>query len=61
MFRAARDRELPVAYVPFAGERHGFRKAENIKRAIEAELVFYGRVLGFAPAGSLPPLTIENL
>ncbi len=61
MFRAARDRELPVAYVPFAGERHGFRRAENIKRAIEAELVFYGRVLGFAPAGPLPPVEIENL
>jgi len=61
MFRAARDRELPVAYVPFAGERHGFRRAENIKRAIEGELVFYGRVLGFAPAGPLPPVDIENL
>jgi dipeptidyl aminopeptidase/acylaminoacyl peptidase len=36
-------------YVPFEGEQHGFRKAESIKAAAEAELRFYGRVLGFEP------------
>jgi dipeptidyl aminopeptidase/acylaminoacyl peptidase len=37
-------------YVPFEGEQHGFRKAETIKAAAEAELRFYGRVLGFSPS-----------
>ena len=42
---------IPYAYVPFEGESHGFRKAENIATAFEAELSFYGQVLGFAPPG----------
>jgi dipeptidyl aminopeptidase/acylaminoacyl peptidase len=61
MFLAARNRELPVAYVAFAGEGHGFRQAGNIKRAMEAELYFYGRVFGFEPADAIEPVTIENL
>ena len=61
MVGAVRARGLPVAYVPFAGEQHGFVKAENNRRALEAELTFYGRVFGFEPAGELEPLVIENL
>ena len=61
MYIAARNRELPVAYVTFEGEGHGFRQAENIKRAMEAELYFYGRVFGFNPAGDIEPVAIENL
>ena len=41
---------IPHAYVAFEGEQHGFRQADNIVRAFEVELWFYGRVLGFAPA-----------
>lgn len=41
---------VPVAYIEFEGEQHGFRRAESIVRSLEAELEFYGRVLGFAPA-----------
>ncbi len=52
---------VPVAYLPFEGEEHGFRKAENIKRTAEAELYFYGRVFGFAPAGEIEPVEIANL
>jgi dipeptidyl aminopeptidase/acylaminoacyl peptidase len=48
MFEAVRAKGLPVAYVPFEGEQHGFRKAENIKRALDGELYFYSRVFGFA-------------
>lgn len=59
--QALRARGVPVAYLPFEGEQHGFRKAENIVRATEAELAFYGRVLGFEPADSLPPLFVDNL
>ena len=61
MVAALDAKGLPVAYVAFAGEGHGFRKAENIIRALEAELVFYGRIFGFEPAGDLPPLDIRNL
>jgi dipeptidyl aminopeptidase/acylaminoacyl peptidase len=61
MVAAVRARGLPVAYVPFAGEQHGFVKAENNIRALAAELYFYGHVFGFAPADKLEPLAIENL
>jgi dipeptidyl aminopeptidase/acylaminoacyl peptidase len=47
MLAAMREKGLPVAYVLFAGEGHGFRKAENIKRSLDAELYFYSRVFGF--------------
>jgi dipeptidyl aminopeptidase/acylaminoacyl peptidase len=50
---------VPHAYLLFAGEQHGFRKAENIVRAQEAELTFYGMVYGFTPDGDLPPLEVE--
>ena len=61
MVEALRAKGLPYAYLLFEGEQHGFRKAESIERAYEAELSFYGQVLGFEPAGSVPKLTIENL
>lgn len=61
MVAALRAKGLPVAYVPFAGEQHGFRRAENIKRALDAELYFYSRVFGFALADPVEPVEIENL
>ncbi len=61
MFAAVRARGLPVAYLPFEGEQHGFRRAENIQRALEAELYFYSRVFGFSPADAIEPVKIENL
>jgi dipeptidyl aminopeptidase/acylaminoacyl peptidase len=48
---ALRARGVPVEYLEFEGEQHGFRKAENIIRAAEAELAFYGRIFGFTPGG----------
>jgi len=56
-----KKRGVPVAYVPFPGEQHGFRKAENIIRAHEAELFFYSRILGFEPADRIEPVEIFNL
>jgi hypothetical protein len=41
---------VPVAYIAFPGEQHGFRRAETIKRALGSELYFYSRVFGFQPA-----------
>lgn len=61
MVAALRAKGIPVAYVPFPGEGHGFRKAENIKRTLEGELYFYGRVFGFAPVDDIEPVEIENL
>jgi dipeptidyl aminopeptidase/acylaminoacyl peptidase len=61
MFSALKKKGLPVSYVPFEGEQHGFRRAENIKRALDGELYFYSRVLGFELADSVEPVPIENL
>ncbi len=58
---ALERRGLPYAYLLFEGEQHGFRKAENITRSLEAELTFYGRVLGFEPHDDLPHLDVRNL
>lgn len=61
MVEALRRKGLPVAYLAFAGEQHGFRRAETIQAVLRAELTFYGRIFGFAPADPLPGLAIENL
>ena len=61
MVDALDQKGIPVAYVLFEGEGHGFRKSENVCRALESELGFYGRIFGFAPADDLPNLDIRNL
>ena len=61
MFEAVKSKGLPTAYVPFEGEQHGFRRSENIERALEAELYFYSRVFGFQLADPVEPVAIENL
>ncbi|MFL6213120.1 MAG: S9 family peptidase [Blastocatellia bacterium] len=47
LYEAAKAKGLPVAYIAFAGEAHGFRQAANIKRSLDGELYFYSRVFGF--------------
>ena len=61
MVAALREKGEPVAYLAFEGEQHGFRRAENIQRALDAELYFYSRIFGFQPADDLEPVEIENL
>lgn len=61
MVASLRQKGVPVAYVAFAGEQHGFRRAENIKRALEGELYFYSRVFKFDLAEAVEPVPIENL
>src|ERR687891_581611 len=60
---ALRSKKVPVAYVTFEGEQHGFRQAANIRRALDAELSFYGQVFGFdlPAAEGIEPVTVENL
>ena len=57
---ALRRAELPVAYLTFEGEAHGFRKAETLQRVQEAELSFYAQILGFEPADDIEPVEIER-
>jgi dipeptidyl aminopeptidase/acylaminoacyl peptidase len=52
-------KQVPHAYLLFKGEQHGFRRAENIIRSLEAELSFYAQVFGFEPAGSIEPVEIR--
>lgn len=61
MVAALRQRGVPVAYVPLAGEGHGFRKAENIVRTLEAELYFYQRMFGLHDGATAPAVEIDNL
>lgn len=61
MFDALRRRGLPVAYLTFEGEQHGFVKAENSERALEAEFYFYSRIFQFESAEEIEPVQIENL
>ena len=61
MVAALREKGIPVAYLPFAGEQHGFRQAKNIKRALDGELYFYSRVFGFELAELVEPVAIDNL
>jgi dipeptidyl aminopeptidase/acylaminoacyl peptidase len=60
---ALRQKGVPVAYVPFEGEQHGFRQSQNIRAALDGELSFYAQVLGFdlPPEEGIRPLEVENL
>jgi dipeptidyl aminopeptidase/acylaminoacyl peptidase len=52
---------VPVAYIEFEGEQHGFRQATSIKKALESELYFYGQIFGFTPFGDIEPVYIRNI
>jgi dipeptidyl aminopeptidase/acylaminoacyl peptidase len=60
---ALRQRGVPVAYVTFEGEQHGFRQPANIRRALDGELSFYAQVFGFGLPGDegIEPIHVENL
>ncbi len=61
MVEVLREKGVPVAYVPFEGEQHGFRQAQNIRRALEAEYYFYAKIFGFETADEIEPVEIQNL
>jgi dipeptidyl aminopeptidase/acylaminoacyl peptidase len=52
---------VPHAYIGFEGEQHGFRKAENLRRAAEAELSFYAQVFGFELGDAIEPVPIVRI
>lgn len=55
MVEALRKKDIPVEYVPFPGEHHGFRRAENICRALDEEIRFFARMLKFELADVVRP------
>ena len=61
MVEAVKRKGIPVAYVGFEGEQHGFRKAESIETALHSELYFYSQVFGFELAEQVGPVPIHNL
>lgn len=61
MAAALEKKGIPYAYVEFEGEQHGFRRAETVIRALEAELYFYSRIYGFELEQPVPPIPIKNL
>jgi len=62
IFEAVKNKGLPVGMEIFKGEQHGFRKAENIRRALDGEFNFYGMIFKIPiPDPLIPPLEIHNL
>ena len=61
MVAAIKAKGLPVAYITFEGEQHGFRRAENIKKTLDGEFYFYSRVFGFELADAIEEVPIANL
>lgn len=61
MASTLREQGVSVALVTFEGEGHGFRRAETIKRCLDAELYFFSKIFGFKAAGELKGIEIENL
>ncbi len=59
MADALREKNLPFALLEFPDEGHGFRKAENQIRALQAELSFFANQFNFTPEDSLPSLVIN--
>ena len=60
MFSALKSKGIPVAYIPFEGEQHGFRKADTIQQALDSEYTFYSKVFDM-PVDTNTQLHIENL
>lgn len=61
IYKALKDKGLPVALVEYEGEQHGFRKAENIKFTLEQQMLFFARTVGhFNVADPITPIKIDN-
>ncbi|CAI9116598.1 OLC1v1017791C1 [Oldenlandia corymbosa var. corymbosa] len=61
IYRALKEKGLPVALVEYEGEQHGFRKAENIKFTLEQQMMFFARMVGhFNVADEIIPIKVDN-
>lgn len=61
IYEALKKRKVPVSLILFDGEQHGFRMASSIKKALDAELYFYSKILKFPLPDPIEPIEIENL
>lgn len=61
MVEALQKKGVPVAYLLYEGEGHGFRKAENIKRSLDGQFYFFAKIFGYEPADAIAPVAIDNL
>lgn len=61
LVNSVKSKGLPVAYVTYANEAHGFRQCETIEHMLDSELQFYSRVFNFAIETPQHPLAIENI
>ena len=59
MVAALKEKGIPVAYIAYEGEQHGFRQAQNIKRTLQAELHFYSQIFGFDCPDDVEPVVLE--
>ncbi len=57
MVNALKQKNIPVVYIAYEGEQHGFRQSKNIKRTLEAELYFYSSIFNFDCADEIEPVT----
>jgi dipeptidyl aminopeptidase/acylaminoacyl peptidase len=57
MVDALKLKGIPVVYIAYEGEQHGFRQAKNIKRTLESELYFYATIFNFKCADKIEPIT----
>ncbi|KAJ3695862.1 hypothetical protein LUZ60_001239 [Juncus effusus] len=61
IYKALKEKGVPVALVEYEGEQHGFRKAENIKFTLEQQMMFFARLVGsFEVADHINPIKIDN-
>lgn len=56
MVDALKEKGIPVAYIAYEGEQHGFRQAKNIKRTLEAEHYFYSTIFNFECVEKIEPV-----
>ena len=60
MVDALKKKGVPVAFIGFPGEQHGFRRSETLKRALDVELYFYAQVFGFDLPEAIEPIAIHG-
>lgn len=61
MVQAVTERNVPVAYVTYANEAHGFRQADTISHMLAAEQYFYQRIFELGQPPAIPIIRIRNL
>jgi acetyl esterase/lipase len=59
--KALEEKGVPVAFLAFADEGHGFRHADTIRRTLDGEFYFYCRIFGIEPAEAPEKIEIKNL